>query len=660
VKKLLVTLLALVLAMGMFVPMAIPVAAADPDPVLAARWDFNAITAGTVADLSGNGNTGTVNGATLVSGQSALFGNALSFDGNDFVVVSVENGTLDITSTITIEAWIYPTNVGAGVGAYRCIVAKRYGNFANYALRLDDGGRLDFYYSGPSATGSATDWNVWHTTDRPISANSWYHVAVTFTFAGGPIAAYVNGSSVTGAWYAGGPSDPATANDYALRIGMAYPGYEQYFIGKIDEVRIWRSVLDAYQLNDMTPPTITSSNDGQTYLLNQVVAANGAATDGGTGVASVTTSVANLDTSTVGTHTFTVTATDYAKNQATKTVTYYVDAPPTVGVNNASVTVNEGQQATNTGTWSDPDDVTVTLSASVGTVVQNNGAWSWSFQTTDGPAETQTVTITATDEHGATGTATFNLTVNNMPPVLTITRPTAGTLYAKGDSVNLAASFTDAGTGDTHTASINWDDGTTSSGTVVESNGSGTISASHAYANAGVYTIQVTVTDDDGGSDTEAVMVVVYDPSAGFVTGGGWINSPAGAYAADPSLAGKATFGFVSKYQKGATVPTGQTEFQFQVANFNFHSESYQWLVVAGAKAQYKGTGTVNGAPGYGFLLTATDGQINGGGGVDKFRIKIWLIGGAVVYDNVVAASDDIDVANPQAIGGGSIVIHAK
>jgi hypothetical protein len=126
-------------------------------------------------------------------------------------------------------------------------------------------------------------------------------------------------------------------------------------------------------------------------------------------------------------------------------------------------------------------------------------------------------------------------------------------------------------------------------------------------------------------------------------------------------LTGKASFGFVSKYQKGATVPTGNTEFQFHVAKFNFSSTSYQWLVVSGAKAQYKGTGTVNGQPGYGFLLTATDGQLQGGGGVDKFRIKIWDVStGQVVYDNVLGASDDIDNANPQAIAGGSIVIHSK
>jgi hypothetical protein len=135
--------------------------------------------------------------------------------------------------------------------------------------------------------------------------------------------------------------------------------------------------------------------------------------------------------------------------------------------------------------------------------------------------------------------------------------------------------------------------------------------------------------------------------------------SPAGAYAAGPALSGKANFGFVSKYQKGATVPTGETEFQFQVASFNFHSEAYQWLVVSGAKAQYKGTGQVNGVSGYGFLLTGTDGQVSGGGGMDKFRIKIWNAStGAIVYDNRMGVSDDLDKADPQAIGGGSIVIH--
>ena len=87
------------------------------------------------------------------------------------------------------------------------------------------------------------------------------------------------------------------------------------------------------------------------------------------------------------------------------------------------------------------------------------------------------------------------------------------------------------------------------------------------YNEPGVYTIEVDVTDDDSGSAASVFQyVIVYDPEGGFVTGGGWIDSPEGAYKPDETLSGKATFGFVSKYKKGATVPEGNTEFQFNVA----------------------------------------------------------------------------------------------
>jgi hypothetical protein len=172
--------------------------------------------------------------------------------------------------------------------------------------------------------------------------------------------------------------------------------------------------------------------------------------------------------------------------------------------------------------------------------------------------------------------------------------------------------------------------------------------------------VKVCVADACGNRvEKEFCYMVIYDPNAGFVTGGGWINSPLGAYTLNPALTGKANFGFNAKYKKGQSVPTGETEFQFQVGNVNFHSAAYQWLVVAGAKAQYKGTGTLNGVAGYGFMLTATDGQVSGGGGVDKFRIKI-TYGTQTIYDNVPGASDDIDVASPQELGGGSIVIQSK
>ena len=220
-------------------------------------------------------------------------------------------------------------------------------------------------------------------------------------------------------------------------------------------------------------------------------------------------------------------------------------------------------------------------------------------------------------------------------------------------SVTISASFTDVDLNGLHTATIDWgDDGPASPGVVSETPGSGTVSSQHSYSTAGVYTITVTVSDGllagqrTSTSDVPAY-TVVYDPSGGFVTGGGWITSPAGACSwsgcrADGSSAGKATFGFVSGYKKGATVPTGNTEFQFQAGGLNFSSASYEWLVVAGSKAQFKGQGTINGVGVYKFMLWG------GAGTPNTFRIRITGAGDGVVYDNGV----------DQPLGGGSIVIH--
>ena len=256
------------------------------------------------------------------------------------------------------------------------------------------------------------------------------------------------------------------------------------------------------------------------------------------------------------------------------------------------------------------------------------------------------------------------ITVRNLAPAISSANGDV-TPQSVGSSTSVTANFTDAGTQDTHGCSVNWDDGTTSTGTVIESNGSGTCAASHTYATPGVYSVVVTITDDDTGSTSSAIesqFIVVFDPSAGFVIGGGWIMSPAGACqltVACATATGRANFGFVSKYRKGFNTPDGQTEFQFQAGEINFHSSAYDYgsLVVSGYKAQYRGSGEVNGVPGYKFVLTAYDGNINGGGGVDKFRIKLTK-DGIVVYDNKIGTSDDIDLADPTSISGGSIVIN--
>jgi PKD repeat protein len=267
--------------------------------------------------------------------------------------------------------------------------------------------------------------------------------------------------------------------------------------------------------------------------------------------------------------------------------------------------------------------------------------------------------VTVTDKDQGVGTASTKVTVNNVAPTVgPIEDAPVGPIQVGTVVVTVSADFTDPGMLDTHTATWDWGDGSIT--TVNLDQGARTVSDSHTYTEAGVYTVKLTVTDDDGGSDSAQYQqyIVVYDPDGGFVTGGGWITSPEGAYIPDPTLTGKATFGFVSKYKKGATVPTGQTEFQFHAGDLNFHSTSYDWLVIAGAKAKYKGTGAINGAGNYGFMLTAIDEKLTPSTDVDMFRIKIWNKdnGDTIVYDNQLGDDDDVDPAT--ALGEGSIVIH--
>ena len=87
----------------------------------------------------------------------------------------------------------------------------------------------------------------------------------------------------------------------------------------------------------------------------------------------------------------------------------------------------------------------------------------------------------------------------------------------------------------------------------------GECALSQPFLPAGIYSTLVTVTDDDGASSSYETLVVVYDPSGGFVTGGGWIDSPAGVYVPDAAFTGKAIFGLspsTSKYKKGTSGPS--------------------------------------------------------------------------------------------------------
>jgi len=199
---------------------------------------------------------------------------------------------------------------------------------------------------------------------------------------------------------------------------------------------------------------------------------------------------------------------------------------PTVTVDHATVTVDEGAPATNTGTYSDPDGDPVSLSASVGEVTADAGTWNWSFQTTDGPAQSQRVTITADDGKGGTGSASFQLIVNNVPPVATFT---ATSPIDEGSSSTLA--FTNAfdpSTADTEAGfhyAFACDGNVNNLPTSYAAAGS-SASASCLFQDNGIFIVAGRIFDKDDGSSTylQTVQVNNVPPAVSIVSLDGTVD----------------------------------------------------------------------------------------------------------------------------------------
>ncbi|MFH9887244.1 family 43 glycosylhydrolase [Streptomyces luteogriseus] len=272
--------------------------------------------------------------------------------------------------------------------------------------------------------------------------------------------------------------------------------------------------------------------------------------------------------------------------------------------------------------------------------VSGAGTPKWTVQdgapcTVADPAAART-TVTCTDDGtfratltGGRSTDTTTVEVSNAAPSITSAKG-PGSPVPAGRAAVVTASFDDPGTSDRHTCKVDWKDGgRPTTGTVT---GSG-CRAAHVYDEAGIHRPVVTVTDDDGGTDSTTLPeLIVYDRSAGPAAGAGTITSPAGACPGRPGLTGKAAFTLAAQYRKGATVPAGKATFVFGRARLAFRSTGSDWLVVNGSQAVYQGTGTVGGKNGYAFRVTATDGP-------DTFRIKIWKKAtGDVLYDNGTGA----------------------
>jgi hypothetical protein len=214
---------------------------ADPTPTTPiAHWSLDDadVEDGTATDVSGNGNDGTVEGPTSVSGAGGSTGNAAAFDGDDDYVDfgTGLDSTIADTDEFTLALWIKTTDTGDDqwfVGTH----PRDYNSGEDKILGMENG-RLKLFIRGD-------EWRIGSAT---INDGDWHHVAGSYD--GSAVRLYVDGQ-LDDSWTIGGIDLVESSTLWFLGENPSRPN-TRWYKGAEDEVRIYDRALTTTEIQNLS------------------------------------------------------------------------------------------------------------------------------------------------------------------------------------------------------------------------------------------------------------------------------------------------------------------------------------------------------------------------------------------------------------------------
>ncbi len=403
-------------------------------------------------------------------------GYAVSFSGNGEYVQVGSSPVLKVSSALSIEAWVYPTGYNSND---EIIVSKE----GEYELALFPDGTLRW-----AIANSDPGW-AWVNSNQIIPLNQWSHI--TFVYNGVDAKLYINGTLAFSYGTSGAIGDQFPGSD-DFRIGNRQFGGLP-FIGRIDEVRVWNTVLTETQIQNQynkklvgTEPGLQGywSFDEGTGSTTADLTQNG--NNGNLTIPSMWISPGALQMQTTSGTSVILTVTDVNgnSNSASATVTVVDNILPTVQTQPATIYLNANGEAS------------ITVADIDNSSFDNCGIASLSLNNTDftcADVGANTVTLTAVDVNGNSNSATATVTVVDdiLPTVQT--QPATIYLNANGEASITVADIDNSSFDNCGIASLSLNN------------------TDFTCADVGANTVTLTAVDVNGNSNSATATVTVVD-----------------------------------------------------------------------------------------------------------------------------------------------------